>query len=106
MYARSVTRPPDVSEITRHRAFRDGDSELQQLAMDPRSAPEAVLRGHAADKRAQFRMDGRSSRPPARATTPVLTESFATPTNDRCRLDEHERRVGCGNRIQAARPYS
>ena len=36
-----------VPQITRDRAFRNGDSELQQLAVDPRSAPETILRGQA-----------------------------------------------------------
>jgi hypothetical protein len=45
---RPCCRP--AAQITRDRAFRHGDSELQQLAVDPRSAPETILRGQASPK--------------------------------------------------------
>src|SRR2546425_2409115 len=49
-FARNVRQVCDpcgrpAAQITRDRAFRNGDSELQQLAVDARSAPETVLRG-------------------------------------------------------------
>jgi hypothetical protein len=46
--------------------------------VDARSAPETVLRSHASDEGSDFRINARSSRPPARATAPAPTEPFTT----------------------------
>jgi hypothetical protein len=58
--------------------------------MDPRSAPETVLRGHAPNELLKLQIDAWPSRPPPRATPPASTEPFTMPTGDRGRLDQQE----------------
>src|SRR6266849_5422808 len=58
--------------------------------MDPRSAPETVLRGHAPNELSKLQIDAWPSRPPPRATPPASTEPYTMPTGDRGRLDQHE----------------
>jgi hypothetical protein len=46
MSATSGSEACFVGQIPRDRAFRDDQAEFQQLAVDPGSAPETILRGH------------------------------------------------------------
>ena len=59
--------------------------------MDPRSAPETVLRGHTPDEGSHFGINAWSSRSPPLATAPASTEPFAMPTGNRGWLDQHQR---------------
>jgi hypothetical protein len=55
---------PSVGQIPRHGAFGHGESELQQLAVDPRRAPQTVLHGHPLNEASKLYIDAWSSRPP------------------------------------------
>jgi hypothetical protein len=74
-----------------HRAFRDGDSQLQELTMDSRCSPQRIRVGHPGDERGDF---GARPRPAHRARCrevgPVVGESTALPSQDGVGTHEHE----------------
>jgi hypothetical protein len=90
MYARFVTGSSAAVQIPRDRAFRNGYSELQQFAVDPRSAPETILSGHTPNQISTGWVDAWSSRT-SRATAPAATYAFAMPTIDGGWLEQHQR---------------
>ena len=67
----------------------DGEAKLEELAVDARSAPAAILGCHCGDQLAQFGIDGR----PASVTTlesPEETETRAMPANNGLWTNEGE----------------
>ena len=79
-----------AAQIARDGTFRNGESELQQFAVDPRSAPETILRCQTSNQISTGWIDSWSSRT-SRATTPAPTYAFAMPTIDGGWLDQHQR---------------
>jgi hypothetical protein len=78
-----------AAQIPRDSAFRNGDAELQQFAVDPRSAPETILRGHTPNQIATGRIDAWSSGT-SRAAAPASTYTSAMPSIDSGWLNEHK----------------
>jgi len=76
------------------------NSELEQLAVDPRRAPQRVLLAHARDQLADVRRD---RRPPgvagARFPSPVPVKTFPVPADDGLRRHDDEG-------VQAIRPQT
>jgi hypothetical protein len=63
---------------------------FSNFAVDPRSAPETILRGHTLNQISTRCIDARSSRT-SRATAPASMCAFAMPTIDSGWLDQHQR---------------
>ncbi len=82
------------------RGLRSLNSEFEQLAVDPRRAPQRVLLADARDQLADVRRD---RRPPgaagARFPSPVPAKTFPVPADDGLRLHDDEG-------VQATRPQT
>ena len=70
-------------QVLAHAGFTDVDAQLQQLAVNPRSAPQWVLTAHGANQLAHFLWYGR----PPRLTVsdlpgPEQTKAFPVPADD------------------------
>ena len=82
--------PRAAAQIARDGAFRNGDAEFQQFAMDPRSTPETILRRQSSNQISSGGINARSSRT-SRATASASTNAFAMPPIDGGRLDQQQR---------------
>jgi len=78
-------------QVLAHAGLADVDTELEQLAMNPRRAPKWVLAAHGANQRAHLRGHGR---PPRLAVSdlpgPEEAEALAVPADDGRRLDDED----------------
>src|SRR5262249_13054472 len=79
------------SLIARDGGFGNGDSELQQFAVDPRRSPETILGRHTPDEISTGWIDTWSARRSPQVTAPGSASAFAMPTIDRGWLDQHQR---------------
>ncbi len=67
------------------------NSELEQLAVDPRRAPQRVLLAHARDQLADVRRNRRpAGAAGARFPSPVPAKTFPVPADDCLRLHDDE----------------
>src|SRR5665213_2062590 len=89
-------RSPPLRHILRHARLPDIDTELEELAMDPRSTPEWVGQAHLVDQPPDLR---RHLWPPAarsRLPAPVGFESRTIPTDHRIELHDRQRLPNIG----------
>ena len=64
----------------------DGNAKLEQLAVNPRCAPEKVVEAHRTNQRSNIRRDSRSPRPSSpNLPGPEQAEALAMPTDHRHR---------------------
>src|SRR5215471_19077187 len=90
-------RPPGLrpgsraaAQIARDGAFRNGEAEFQQFAVDPRRTPETILCCQSPNQISSGRIDARSSRT-SRATVPASAYAFAMPPIDGGWLNQQQR---------------
>ena len=91
-------RPPSLRGLGAPLREQPGDgalghveAELQDLAMDARSAPEGIRRGHAEDQGLDLGIDARATSGRAAGELgPVLTEPAPLPSQDGVGRDDHE----------------
>src|SRR4051794_7870764 len=84
-------RSPPAQHVLTHAGFADVDTQLQQLAVDPRRAPEWVLSVQGADQSADLlRYHGPSRLSPSNLPRPEQAKAFPVPADDRRRLDQEE----------------
>jgi len=82
--------------VSRHvfgdRGLRDLDAQLEELAMNPRSAPERIGQAHPAHEGSDLRVERGPSRAVASTLpAPVVFEPLSVPADDRFGLDNHQR---------------
>jgi hypothetical protein len=83
-----------------HGALGNGDAELQELAVDSRSTPQGIRRGHFPDEGSDLGIDGRAASGGATGQlSPVLSEASALPAQDS--VGRHD-----DQRVSPARPDS
>jgi hypothetical protein len=70
---------PSQPHILRHARLSDFEIELQQFAVDTRSAPQRIVDAHLSDQRAQFRIDWWPTTSRSGLPTPVTTRFNAWP---------------------------
>src|SRR3984893_14858922 len=68
----------------------DLDSELKQLAMDPRRSPQRIGNAHLADQPSYFDRNRRSAGTRSRLPAPVRSEPGAVPFNHGLRLHDRQ----------------
>src|SRR5271156_6164370 len=68
--------------------LRDLKPQLEQFAMNARSAPKWVLDTHPPDQRPQLRLDWRTPSPSTRLPTPVAPKAGFVPTHKRLGPDD------------------
>ena len=78
-------------EVLRDGRLRQRESQLEELAMDPRCTPRGVCLMHLQDELSNLGIDWRSARAQRSALpAPVESESLAVPPDDGLRLNDHE----------------
>jgi len=85
----SKSAPPD--HIPAHGGFGDVDAEHQQLAVDPRGAPQRVLAVHTSDQRAELGSNPWPTAEVAGLPASVGAEPATVPADHRFRLDDEDR---------------
>src|SRR4051794_10446121 len=84
-------RSPMADPIFAHARFADVDAELEQLAVDPRGAPQWILSAHPADQIANvFRHGGTTWLAPSNLPGPKPAKAFPMPADHRRGLDEKD----------------
>src|SRR6266404_5859222 len=95
-----------LDHILGHTRLPDFDAELEQLPMDPRRSPQRISNAHLADKLAYVRRYIWSATTTSRLPAPIRSETRAMPTDDRIRLDDHQRIASLGKQSIEANKYS
>jgi hypothetical protein len=90
-------RFPASCHIFGNRGLTRIDAELEEFAMDPRSAPKRVGEAHIPDQLTNFERDLRSAAARARLPAPEPAKPGPMPADDRLRLDDHRgvQNAGC-----------
>ena len=81
-----------ADHVLRDRRLTNVDPELQQLAVDPKRAPQPIRSRHRANQCADVGWHGRSTEPAAALPGPQQPEAAAVPADNRVGPDDHERR--------------
>src|SRR6266481_3610045 len=84
-------RASSPGHILGHTRLPDFDAELEQLSMDPRRSPQRISNAHLVYKLAYVRGYSWSATTTSRLPAPIRSETRAMPTDDRIRLDDHQR---------------
>src|SRR6266404_227067 len=74
----------------RHARLSEIETELEQLAMDARRAPQRIVNAHPPDECAQIHVDLRSTSKGTGFPTPVPTEAGPMPTHQGLRSDDSD----------------
>jgi len=75
-----------------HCGLRNLDAQLEELAMNPGSAPERIGQTHSTHEGSDLRMEPGPSRAAESALpAPVVFEPLSVPADDRFGLDNHQR---------------
>ena len=70
-------------QVLAHAGFADVDAQLQQLAVNPRSAPEWILTAHGPNQRSHLLRDSRAARLTVTDLPgPEQAKAFPVPAND------------------------
>ena len=85
-------RSPGPHEVFRDAGLTDFDAELQQLAVNARSAPEWVGLGHRADQGADVGWDCRTTEPVTAFPGPKASKGLPVPGDDGLRSDDNDGR--------------
>ena len=85
-----ITTPNYTTQISGHRAFREGKAQLLQFRVNFGSAPGGILPGQALDQIPQFLGDPRSAGAWTRPPAPIQAKAGAMPADDGLRLDNQE----------------
>ncbi len=89
MFATSVTAASGAVPDTWTRSLGDLDAELQELAVDPGSAPQRAFAALATDEGTDIVWDRwASASAPPRLPRPVQSEAFSVPADDGFRLHD------------------
>src|SRR5215469_11131792 len=81
---------PPFDHVLGDARLRDVKPQLEQFAVDARSAPKWVLDAHPPDQRAQLRLDWWPPSPSTRFPTPVATKTSPVPPQERLGPDDRE----------------
>src|SRR5258705_3951217 len=84
-----IISAPEALKVARNRRFGNIEPQLDQFAVDARSAPAWILGFHTPDQLADLLIDPRSLRL-SRTPPPKQTEAGAMPGHDRLRFDDYE----------------
>ena len=98
-------RSPPPRHILRHARLPDIDAELEELAMDPRRAPEWVGQAHLADQPTYLQRDLWASAAGSRLPAPVGSEPRTMPTDHRIGLHDRQRLANVGEQPVEAHEY-
>src|SRR5215471_15675341 len=99
-----VRRRGPLRQVAGDRGLGDFESQLQELAVDPGSAPGRILRRHRPDEIAKLGSDGRSTGAAARKETPIPTEPGVMPTDNGLRLQDYQHARPFGPPTSEAQP--
>jgi len=77
--------------ILGHARLSDIDAELEQLAMDPRRAPQRIGNAHLADQPADLRRQSGPATTASRLPAPIRPKTSAMPADNGVRLNDRQR---------------
>src|ERR1700692_1789367 len=98
-------RVSSLGHVLGHAGLSDIDAELEEFSMDPRRSPQRISNAHLADKLAYLRRYSWSATTTSRLPAPIRSETRAMPTDDRIRLDDHQRIASLGKQSIEANKY-
>src|ERR1019366_8588960 len=84
-------RASSPGHILGHARLSDIDAELEQLAMDPRRAPQQIGNAHLADQPADLRRHSRPATAASRLPAPIRSKTRAMPADNGVRLNDRQR---------------
>jgi hypothetical protein len=100
----SGRRPPRPPHVSGNGRLTHRDSQLLELSVDSRGAPERVYRGHLANQRADVGWHPRPTRAMSTLPRPEQAKAAPMPGEYRRRLNDVERRVPAMPSLRQPRP--